>query len=537
MKKFLLSFVALLGFASLANAQATGSKEAPLSVDDFIAQGVPASPVANTWVKGYIVGCIDNNKGTVEAGMTLSADGAVASNILLAGSTSETDLAYMIPVQLESKTAIRSALNLIDHPENLHHEVIICGSHEGYFKNSNKEWLNGLKTPTAYEWVGDAPVVNIDPVISLNETFTSIPSNWSNIGSKPFYTTSFNNVPYAAMTGYKGTAPFDQWLITPPVDIEKCDEKVLTFRNQVNGYGSTTTTFKVYVLDGPDPATANKTELNAKWAVAPESGYSDWADSGNLDLSSYKGLIYIGWNYVASEDANYATWCITDVKLNAGAAPIVPPVVDDVIYSGLSEDATALVGWTIETIEECPEAKDGIYTWKTYQGKSYLNGSTNLGRTSYNGEAIAYSEVIDLTGYSNLTVNFDHCAKFQTTLKDLCWFGVRVAGETEWTKLTIPTWPEAGNWTWANSGDIDLNAYAGKKIQLCFHYEGSAQLGADTWEVRNVKINGDSDSGVGEIDAADVETIYFTLDGVKVQNPEKGLYIVVKGNKAYKVIL
>lgn len=45
------------------------------------------------------------------------------------------------------------------------------------------------------------------------------------------------------------------------------------------------------------------------------------------------------------------------------------------------------------------------------------------------------------------------------------------------------------------------------------------------------------DTAVEEVEVAEGEAQYFTLQGVRVANPENGLYIVVKGNKAYKTIL
>lgn len=44
-------------------------------------------------------------------------------------------------------------------------------------------------------------------------------------------------------------------------------------------------------------------------------------------------------------------------------------------------------------------------------------------------------------------------------------------------------------------------------------------------------------SGVAEIEAEAAEAVYYNLQGVKVANPEKGLYIKVEGNKATKVVL
>ena len=158
--------------------------------------------------------------------------------------------------------------------------------------------------------------------------------------------------------------------------------------------------------------------------------------------------------------------------------------------------------------------------------------------------------MIDLTGQTEAKCSFDHAAKFQTTLRDLCGFAVREEGATTWTALTIPTWPDAGAWTFVNSGDIDLSAYDGKKIQVAFKYKSSAD-GADTWEIKNFKVNVKQSSGVAEI-ANDLKvyaangTIYapagarvYNLNGVATgrENLAKGMYIVVVDRKAVKIVV
>ena len=92
----------------------------------------------------------------------------------------------------------------------------------------------------------------------------------------------------------------------------------MSFRTQVNGYGSTTSKFEVYVLNSYDPSLATvKVKLNPALATAPASGYSGWVESGNLDLSQWSdGIYYIGFRYQADPDVNYATWCLDDVKFN-----------------------------------------------------------------------------------------------------------------------------------------------------------------------------------------------------------------------------
>ena len=172
-----------------------------------------------------------------------------------------------------------------------------------------------------------------DPVASINENFdasSSIPAGWTQkqvAGDKAWYVPSFNGNNYAAMTGFKGNGPFDQWLISPAIDMSKVSKKVLTFDTQVNGYGSTQSALKVFVLTAADPTTAKTTQLNPTLATAPATGYSDWANSGELDLSAFSGIIYIGFEYTSPVADNYATWCVDNVKLNAegGSTPDPTP--------------------------------------------------------------------------------------------------------------------------------------------------------------------------------------------------------------------
>lgn len=160
-----------------------------------------------------------------------------------------------------------------------------------------------------------------DPVTSLNEGFDSgLPTDWLNYvesGDKMWYQLIYQDNGYAAMTGYRGTMPpFDSWLITVPLDIEHAASKVLSFRTQVNAYGSTTSRLEVYLLNDRNPRTATVAErLSPVLATAPAQGYSDWCPSGDIDLSQWAdGVYYIAFRYLAERDVNYATWCVDDVK-------------------------------------------------------------------------------------------------------------------------------------------------------------------------------------------------------------------------------
>lgn len=188
-------------------------------------------------------------------------------------------------------------------------------------------------------------------------------------------------------------------------------------------------------------------------------------------------------------DHNKAKYCIVSYN-QATQEPVFgggADVPQAPTYTMLTEDLTEMpADWTIDNVF-LEEGLEKVWSWKVYQGAGYLNASAFVDNSKKVSEAYAISPVLDLSGSAEWSANFSHAAKFQTTLRTLCGVAVREEGASSWTKLTIPTWPEAGAWTFVNSGDIDLSAYSGKKIQLAFLYASTAE-GADTWEIKNLTV-------------------------------------------------
>lgn len=295
--------------------EAKGQKADPYTVAEAIeAQGSGKSG----WIEGYIV-------GSVKAGVTsISSNdniiwgaGAEMDNTLVIGPTADCkDIAKCIVAVLPQGSTFRKAGNLVDNPSNYGKAIKATGTFDSYLGANGL--LNNGGTAADFEIEGASVPIG-DALTVLNENFDaskSIPAGWKEMkveGNKSWYITTFNNNNYAAMTGYKGTAPFDSWLISPALDVNGMKDKMLSFETQVNGYGSTTTKFEVYVMTSADPSTATLTKLNPALATAPASGYSSWVKSGVLDLSQFSGVIYIGFRYHATADANFATWCVDNV--------------------------------------------------------------------------------------------------------------------------------------------------------------------------------------------------------------------------------
>lgn len=327
------------GGGSIANGD--GTQASPYSASQVIGFN-PSSSITSdkpgVWIKGYIVGWANMaTEYVVNANTaTFSVPATLKTNILIAGTADCTDYTQCVAVQLPSGN-VRNGLNLQDNPGNLGKIVSIKGDIMKYsgvpgLKNSSEFELEGGVTPPG---PGPEPTV----VTSLDENFdasTSIPAGWTIekvAGNKDWYVREFSGNNYATVSGYQGTPPFDAWLISPGIDMSKATNKKLTFDTQVNGYGSTTSALEVYVLTGPS-ASSGKTQLHPALAQAPASGYSSWVASGELDLSAYTGVIYIGFRYAATQDANYATWCVDNVKLNAGGSTPDPDPTPDPTPSG-----------------------------------------------------------------------------------------------------------------------------------------------------------------------------------------------------------
>lgn len=336
----------------------------------------------------------------------------------------------------------------------------------------------------------------VDAVASLTTDFESgsIPQGWATVatsGNRDWIVKSFNDNYYAQCSAYGGTPGtngFSSWLITAPLNMDAMNPKVMSFTTEIQ-YGDQEGELHLYAMTTADPTTATLTELSFKQPEAGSKGSTGYVASGEISLAQFSGTIYIGWLYTAKDKDNSRTYRIDDVKIGTtggggGDTPDVP--VTGVLYSGL--DATqATCDWTLTNVT-MPEGLTSVWSWKTYNGASYLNASTFVNNAACPGEGYATSPVIDLTAVTSAKV-FEHAAKFQTTLKSLCGFQVKAEGSDTWTDLTIPTWPAAGGWVFVSSGDIDLKAYCGKKIQLRFKY-GASSAGADTWEIRNLKVQG-----------------------------------------------
>ena len=138
-----------------------GTVENPYTVEDVLALNNTSK--GPHYVKGFIIGQV--NGASIQSGLDTEApfvgstnsDGSVATqgtNLMIAGVVGETT--NIVAVQLP-KGELRDAFNLVENPDMLGKEVLICGNLEKYFG------VAGIKSPTSIEVIGgdNGDVVNV----------------------------------------------------------------------------------------------------------------------------------------------------------------------------------------------------------------------------------------------------------------------------------------------------------------------------------------------------------------------------------------
>lgn len=279
--------------------------------------------------------------------------------------------------------------------------------------------------------------------------------------------------------------------------------------------------YKLYIswakTDAPD-----ETETSRNEAVSRIQGNRNpFVDFPNL------------MEYIWGDSTDYAfdpgTTLCTSEYTPGGEAP-----EQGTIYTAIFTDGTG--GCTISN-KEVPQ--DGFEVWRLdnkygWKGTAFANNTNNA------ADASVVTPEMDLTGYATATLTFSHAANFFASPADA--LAVEVICDGVATPLNGINWPRGNSWTFNESGDISLNAFAGKKIKIAFHYTSTSQE-AGTWEIKSMTVSGErlpSDisapsTGKAAFDPSEPYETY-TIDGRKTTNADHdGVTIIRQGGNTWKV--
>lgn len=339
MKKFLLSLAVLLGFAPAFAG--TGTEADPYTVADILAMDLANTNITSAYVKGYIVGSLKNGSFTA-SNASFTADGAVATNIMIADDASCTDFNLVAAVQLADKYDIRTSLNLIDNPGNLGKQLTIAGKVTKYCGHI------GVKEPTAFtlgEGGGTTPDDPVTPPAQgalYSETFASGMGDFTidNVTIPSAITSIFNadtQYGYIKATGYADKTNFETeaYLVSPVFDATKAAKLTANFDQLVN--------FFTDIETAKTQASVVARVEGGEWQTLtiptyPEKlGWSPWVNTGDINLSAFDGKKFqIAFRYI-STSAQAGTWEIKNFEINGeGTLGNDAPVVENVKVANIA---------------------------------------------------------------------------------------------------------------------------------------------------------------------------------------------------------
>lgn len=285
----------------------------------------------------------------------------------------------------------------------------------------------------------------------------------------------------------------------------------------------TTATATAIIL--PTAASADQTSLNLTFNLNGQSFTHTISDASifekgtnvsfnaKLSINNGKPVVTVGnatisnWTEKPGGDIN--------VDFDGGTQPGGETVVFEESF------ATSQGNFEIDN-KQLPEG--GTFVWKhdagTPEGGNpyyYMKASAFINKAAKASESWLISPEVDLSTATNVTLTFMHIINYAGDMQTQQTLWVTETSTENWQQVTIPNYPAGNNWNEVSSGNIDLSAYAGKKIKFAFKYV-STTAAAATWEVYDVKVVANGEGG-GTVDPEPgQETTIFIED---FGNPEK----------------
>lgn len=285
----------------------------------------------------------------------------------------------------------------------------------------------------------------------------------------------------------------------------------------------TTATATAIIL--PTAASTDQTSLNLTFNLNGQSFTHTISDASifekgtnvsfnaKLSINNGKPVVTVGnatinnWTGKPGGDIN--------VDFDGGTQPGGETVVLDESF------ATSQGNFEIDN-KQLPEG--GTYVWKhdagTPEGGNpyyYMKASAFINKAAKASESWLISPEVDLSTATTATLTFMHIINHAGDMQTQQTLWVTETSTENWQQVTIPNYPAGNNWNEVSSGNIDLSAYAGKKIKFAFKYV-STTADAATWEVYDVKVvaNGEGGGTVApdpEPEPGTTETIFLETCG------------------------
>lgn len=514
----------------------TGTKEDPYNI--ATAQMKQDGSVA--WVQGYIVGVMETNVDPFTA--NFAAPFSTSSNLMIADNPDEQKAKNCLMVQLPTGD-IRTALNLVDHADNLKQPVILQGTLTSYFSAA------GLKDVSAGVFKGEeiGGEQEVDGAY-INESFKTdlgVFTSYSVEGSLKWE----NGYSSAMIKGGSaaGKFPSDTWLVAKSVDLSKEDKAYITFDHAINyASGATLSDYHKLVISKDYDGSGVAGIKSAQWeeiAVKMPSGSSfDFVNTGKVAVPAEylgQGKVTVALHYISTSEVG-TTWEVQNFVMAHGDADGgQQPGEDDPFGLNASNPQTEFVA-DFEEISENNQvyAKEGWINkalgkgnpWQTslYNADKYLKINTYKTESGDQIESWFITPAFTVNSSSKLT--FDCAgANWSSDMHLKVFFLQKGAdGIVTQEEIVVSDIPTSGeNYVWAKDLNIALDKYVGKVGFVGFQYtmiSTGAFSSLPTYQIDNVKLTSgggtEPEPGTGDLFISEyVEGSFGNNKYVEIYNP------------------
>jgi len=177
--------------------------------------------------------------------------------------------------------------------------------------------------PAANATTEDLIIINSE---DFNDETLGTWSQYSVTGAQIWEPAFYGGDYYAKMSGYESSSNTNEdWLISPAINFDAFINETFSFTTAMNYTGPD---FEVKIsndYDGSsDPNTATWSDLQAD--LSP--GSWEWTPSGDIDISSYNGTVYLAFRY-QSTDTESSTWEVDNILVSGNAYQGIDDIVNN----------------------------------------------------------------------------------------------------------------------------------------------------------------------------------------------------------------
>ena len=177
--------------------------------------------------------------------------------------------------------------------------------------------------PAANAATEDVSIINSE---SFNDGTLGTWTEYNVIGEQIWLADNFQGDYYAKMSGYEGSSNANEdWLISPALNFDDFINETFSFITATSYDGPVLAVKISNDYDGTsDPNTATWSDLQAELSA----GYWEWTESGEIDISSYNGTVYLAFKYL-STSLESAAWEVDNILVSGNQSQ----GIGDIIYN------------------------------------------------------------------------------------------------------------------------------------------------------------------------------------------------------------